>query len=176
MKTITKTLVGTAAAAAVALTSAAPAMARDNDGIDAGTVIAGALIVGGIAAVASAASRDDSYSYSRAGYGNGWGYGDRYNRGNSRDAVERCVRTAENEATRYGYRRADVTDVRDIRRTSRGYEVRGRIAVDGGNYGRYDRGWNGWNDRNRGYDTGSFKCKVEYGRVVDLDYSDIRGL
>ena len=28
----------------------------------------------------------------------------------------------------------------------------------------------------RGYDSGSFKCKFERGRVVDLDYSGIRGL
>ena len=42
------------------------------------------------------------------------------------------------------------------------------------------KGWGGdyrgWNDNLRGYDSGSFKCKVEYGRVVDIDYSGIRGL
>ena len=28
----------------------------------------------------------------------------------------------------------------------------------------------------RGYDSGSFKCKIERGRVVDLDIDGIRGL
>ena len=60
MKTITKALVGTVAAGAMAMASAAPAQAqyrdrdRDRDGIDAGDIIAGALIIGGIAAVAGA--------------------------------------------------------------------------------------------------------------------------
>lgn len=191
MKTISKALVGTVAAAAVALSSATPAMARDrhDGGIDAGDVIAGALIIGGIAAVASAASsnrnRGYDYSYDRAGYRDyRGGYGD--NRGNPRDAVSQCVSVAENQANRRSYGRANVTDVRDIKRTSRGYEVKGRIAVNGS--GRdwrqgdrtYGRGWNGdyrgWNDDYRGYDSGTFKCKVEYGRVVDLDFSGIRGL
>jgi hypothetical protein len=186
MKTFTKALVGSAAAAAVALSSATPAMARDHrdGGIDAGDIIAGALIIGGIAAVASAAGndRDYDYRYDRAGYRDGY----RGGRGDPQAAVERCVRTAESQASRYSYGRADVTDVRGIKRTSRGYEVRGRIAVNSS--GRdwrdgdrtYGRGWNGdyrgWNDSYRGYDSGSFKCKVEYGRVTDIDFSGIRGL
>ena len=31
-------------------------------------------------------------------------------------------------------------------------------------------------DRLRGYDSGSFKCKIEQGRVVDMDFDGIRGL
>ena len=51
MKTISKALIGTVAAGAMAL-SASPAAARDrhDDGIDAGDIIAGALVIGGIAA------------------------------------------------------------------------------------------------------------------------------
>ena len=63
MKTLSKALVGTIAAGAMVASSASPALAagrdhRDHDGISAGDVIAGALIIGGIAAVASAAGKD----------------------------------------------------------------------------------------------------------------------
>jgi hypothetical protein len=207
MKTICKALakgaIATVAAGAMAVSSASPAFAehRDRDGISAGDVIAGALVIGGIAVIASAASknnrdydsRDGDYRYDRAGYGsydNNGGYGrydrDEYRRGNARQAIEQCVRTAERQASRYSYGRADVTDVRDIRETRWGYEVRGRIAVNGS--GRdwrhgdndYGRGWGGdyrgWNSSMRGYDSGSFKCRFERGRIVDLDFSGIRGL
>lgn len=199
MKTMSKALVGTIAAGAMAFSSATPAFAdnRDRDGISVGDVIAGALIIGGIAAVASAASNnndryDRDYRYDRAGYG-GYGYNQGYGyrndyaqRGSARRAVEQCVYAAERNAARYSYGRADVTDVRDIRETRYGYEVRGRIAVNSNGRdwrrgdGNYGRGWNGdyrgWNDNLRGYDSGSFKCRIERGRIVDLDYSGIRGL
>ncbi len=196
MKINSKALLGTVAAGAMALTSATPAFAqyRDRDGISAGDVIAGALIIGGIAAIASAASNNDDrdYRYDRAGYGGygydqGYGYRDDYAaRGNPRRAVEQCVRAAERNAARYSYGRADVTDVRDIRETRYGYEVRGRIAVNSNGRdwrrgdGYYGRGWNGdyrgWNNNLRGYDSGTFKCRFERGRIIDLDYSGIRGL
>lgn len=191
MKNMSKALVGTVVAGAMAMSSASPAFAQsrhhDRDGISAGDVIAGALIIGGIAAIASAASkndrgyyRDDDYGYNRAGYGDRYG-----NRDNPRQAVEQCVRSAERYASqRYG--RADVTDIRQIRDTRYGYEVKGRIAVDtrrGGwrqGDGYYGNGWNGdyrgWNQSMRGYDAGSFKCRVERGRVVDVDFNGVRGL
>jgi hypothetical protein len=200
MKTITKALVGTVAAGAVAMASAAPAMARDYDnhhGISAGEVIAGALVLGGIAAVAASASHGN-YSYNDyngySGY-NGYGannyryggYGN-YNRaGDPRSAVERCVSAAQQSANRYSYGRgARVTDIRDIDARRDGYRVRGRIAVNamGRNWRSGDRyygnGWNGdyrgWNQSYRGYDAGTFSCDVRYGRVVDLDFNGIRGL
>lgn len=205
MSKISKGLIGAAVVAAVAASSIAPASARDHrygrgDGIDAGDVIAGALIIGGIAAIASAANNDRDYDrdydardYDRSRYGDyrydRRGYDDyagRYNRGNSRQAVEQCVRAAERSAGRYSYGDANVTDIREIRRTNRGYEVRGRVAVNGMGRDwrdgdrRYGNGWSGdyrgWNDRYRGYDSGTFKCRVDYGRVVDLDFSGIRGL
>ena len=110
MKTLTKALVGTVAAGAMAMGSAAPAQAqwrdRDRDrgdGIDVGDVIAGALIIGGIAAVTGAIGGrnrgygyDDGYVYEGRGY-NGYGY----NRtGNPRQAVEQCVYAAERNASR----------------------------------------------------------------------------
>jgi hypothetical protein len=191
MKTITKGLVGTVAAGAMAMASATPAAAqyrdhRDNDGISAGEIIAGALIIGGIAAVASAASNDRNdyrgYNGNRGGYGNTY-----YRGGNPRQAVEQCVNAAQRTANRYSYGgRSQVTDIRDIDRKSDGFNVKGRIAVNqqGRNWrngdNRYGRGWGndyrGWNDRYRGYDSGSFTCKIRYGRVVDIDYDGIRGL
>ena len=199
MKILSKALVGTVAAGAMAISSATPAFAdsrhHDRDGISAGEVIAGALVIGGIAAIASAASNNDrDYRYDRAGYGYGYGdrgYGSGYGNGygyrdNPRQAVEQCVRAAERQAGRYTYGRADVTDVRQVRETRYGLEVKGRIAVNSmgrdwrsgdGNYG---RGWGGdyrgWNSNLRGYDSGTFKCRYDRGRVVDIDFNGIRGL
>lgn len=194
MKTFTKALVATAAAGAMAVSSATPTFARDgrhDDGVSAGDVIAGALVIGGIAAIAASAGNRDRSGYDRYGYDRGYGdnrgyaYG-RYENGNPRRAIEQCVYAAERNAGRYSYGRADVTDIRDVRETRWGWEIRGRIAVNSGRHGwregdsRYGRGWGGdyrgWNDGLRGYDSGSFKCRVERGRVTDLDYSGIRGL
>ena len=186
MKTITKALVGTVAAGAMAMASAAPAAAqyrdRDRGGIDAGDIIAGALIIGGIAAVTGAiGGRNRGYDgrvYEGRGYGyDGYGY-DRA--GDSRQAVEQCVYAAERNASRYSYGGgAQVTDIRDINRKRDGYTVKGRIAVNTRSND-WRRGWGndyrGYDDRYRGYDSGRFTCDVRYGRVVDLDYSGIRGL
>ena len=97
-----------------------------------------------------------------------------------------CSRVAERQASRVTSGNARVTDIRDVRDTRGGFEVRGRIAVNSQNGGwrngdsNYGSGWNndyrGWNNNLRGYDSGSFKCKVEYGRVVDIDFDGIRGL
>ena len=184
MKTISKALVGTVAAGAMAMASATPAAAqyrdrdRDRGGISVGEIIAGALIIGGIAAVASSAGRD-RYDY------RGGRYDDRYDRGynsagSSRQAVEQCVRAAEQNANRYSYGgRAKVTDIRKIDRKRDGYKIEGRIAVNTRSND-WRRGWGndyrGYNNRYSGYDSGKFKCEVRYGRIVDLDYSGIRGL
>ena len=196
---LARTIVGTVAAGAIALSAASPAMARpgerhgDRDGVDAGDVIAGALIIGGIAAIAAAADddRDDRYDrdyrYDRAGYDDGWRRGPAWRGGISpRRAVEQCVWAAERRASGYSYGAADVTDIRSVRETRWGYEVRGRIAVNamGRDWrrgdARYGRGWDGdyrgWNSGLRGYDAGRFECRIERGRVVDIDYSGIRGL
>ena len=167
MKNLTKALVGTVAAGAMAVSVATPALARDRDrGVDAGDVIAGALIIGGIAAIAAAASDNDhdrdryrhdrDYRYDRAGY--------RYRaRMSPRQAVHQCVRAAENDASRYRHGRANVTDIRRVRERRNGYDVKGRLTVDSHHF-------------RRGYDSGQFTCKVRYGRVADIDYRGIRGL
>jgi hypothetical protein len=193
MKTISKALVGTVAAGAMALASASPAVARDTrdnrhdrNGVSTGEVIAGALVLGGIAAVASASSNQyqrNVYRYNGYGYGyrgSNWG-------GDPRSAIEQCVYAAERAAGRYSYGgNAKVTDIRDVDAKRDGYTVRGRIAVNtlGRNWRGGDRyygnGWGGdyrgWNSRYRGYDAGGFTCKVRFGRVVDLDFNGIRGL
>ena len=123
MKTISKTLakgtIATVAAGAMAMASATPAQARDrhDDGIDVGDVIAGALIIGGIAAVASAASRGGRYDRRYDRYDDRY-YDGYYNRaGNPRQAVEQCVYAAERNASRYSYGGgAQVSDIRDINR------------------------------------------------------------
>jgi hypothetical protein len=177
MKMLTKTLLGTAAAAAALASVSAPAQARDrydrDDGISAGEVIAGAVVLGGLAAVIAAADddrprydRSDRYDYGRAGYG--------YRGGGSRAAVNKCVAGVERWANRYS--RSDVTQIRDIDRTRYGYRVKGNVVVQDG--------WRGWDRGNhyrgddrhgygRGYDKGRFTCYVERGRVVDIDYSGL---
>ena len=200
MQSITKALVGTVAAGAMVVGSATPALAQSRDrhdnGIDAGDVIAGALIIGGIAAVASAVgrnNRNDGYvyeggRYNNGGYYNGGNYDDayrydnRYNNqaGDPRQAVEQCVNVAERNADRYSYGgRSQVTDIRQIDRKRDGYTVKGRIAVNTRN-NNWRSGWGndyrGYNNAYQGYDAGKFTCKVRYGQVVDLDYSGVRGL
>src|SRR5690606_34342340 len=105
MKTLSNALargtIATVAAGALAATST-PAMARDlrdHDGSGAGEILAGALIIGGIAAVAASAGRDRGYRYDDR-YRGGYDYG-RY--GNSRQAVDQCVRAAQSTANRYSY-------------------------------------------------------------------------
>ncbi len=186
MKSITKALVGTVAAGAMAMTAAAPAQAqyrdrdRDRGGIDTGDIIAGALIIGGLAAVlgSSGRNRDRGYVYEGRGYDNRYNNYDRA--GDPRQAVEQCVYAAQRNANRYSRGgNARVTDIRDINRKRDGYVVKGRIAVNTGNRN-WRSGWGndyrGWDNRYSGYDAGKFTCDVRYGRVVDLDYSGIRGL
>ena len=179
MKTVSKALTGAVAAGALAV-SATPAMAEHRDGgISTGDVIAGAVILGGIAAVISASNRDrndyrnSNYRYRDSNYRDRDYRGDRWQRrGNPRNAVERCVNAAEREARRYGYRFADVTQIRDVDDTRYGWRVKGNIVVDGARgYRGYDR--RGWNQR--GYDQARFTCHVGGGRGAQVDFSGLRG-
>jgi hypothetical protein len=158
-------VLGAVAATALTAASATPAMAddwdRDRGGIGAGEIIAGALVIGGIAALAGAfdGDRDDRrFAYNDRNFRGdrgGWGV-------NPRVAVDRCVRAAENQARRFGgYRFADVIDVRDIDRTRNGFRVRGRIEVGGG-----------WNRNDRG----SFTCRLDGRGAPFIDFDGIRGL
>ena len=185
MRTFARAVVGTAIAGAMTLGSVGAAQAqrydnrdyrdyrerRDRDRTE--DVIAGAVIVGGLAALLG--------SQSRYGYG---GYG---RSGDPRAAVEQCINAATRQADRYSYGgNAHVTDIRAIDRNRDGYTVKGRIAVNAlgrvwrQGDPRYGRGWDndyrGWNDRYAGYDAGKFSCRTVFGRVVKIDFSGIRGL
>lgn len=178
--TLTKAAIG--AATAGALLSATPALARDRhndrDGIGAGEIIAGAVILGGLAAILSSNDRYDDRRYGgryddrydRRDYGNDRGqydrgdYGYDYRRhGNARQAVNQCVRDVEQRSGRWG--RTDVTEVRDIERTRSGYIVKGRVVVRDG--------YNGHWGRNGYYDRGRFSCRVSFGRVEDVRFSGL---
>jgi hypothetical protein len=204
MKILTKSLLGAGAAAAALVSVAVPAQARDrrdNDRISAGEVIAGAVILGGLAAVIASSDNDrdrgyddgryndgryDDGRYNRDGYDYGRsGYGGNNRYGGGRAAVNQCVNAVETRANRYA--RSNVTEIRDIQRTRNGYRVSGKLVVQDGWRGR-DRGYNRYDqddrydrgDRygnnqgyDRGYDKGRFTCYIERGRVVDIDYKGL---
>ena len=106
--------------------------------------------------------RDRRY---RDGRYNGHGYYDGHRRFGPRKAVKRCVRAAERQARRFGgWRFADVTRVRDVDRTRRGFRVEGRIEVEGNPNFR------------RNYDRGRFTCYFDgQGRPL-IDFDGVRGL
>jgi len=153
-------LTGAAAAAVVTLSAAAPAQAqyygrnyyshRYDRGIDAGDIITGVAVLGGIAAIASALGRDRGYGY-------------RY-----RDGYSAAVNACGYEAERYGRGgRVSVVDV--DRRGSYSYRVRG--VIDAGGYG-YDRGY-GYNGGYDSYGRSSFTCTARAdGRVTRFRTND----
>ena len=152
MKALTKYLTGAAAAAALTVTAAAPAQAqyrdyRDRDGIDAGDIITGVAVIGGIAAILGALDND----------GNRYGYNNRYRYQNDyRTAVNACAYQAERYA-RGG--RVSVTDV--DRRDYATFRVRGRIDVPDYDYGR-------WGGRRYDIDREGFTCHAQGGRIVQF--------
>ena len=188
-KALAKGTLGTFAVGAMAMATASPALADDHRdrGISAGEVIAGAVILGGIAAVIASSKDRDRYDYKDRnhrdrGYRNDYrnDYRKDYRSGSSRVAVEECIRAAEREARRRSGSRAEVYEIRDIDRERYGFEVKGRIAVRDRHYGRgyrgdyshdYRRGY-----RNSGWDEGRFTCDWSRGRVVNVKFGGIRGL
>jgi hypothetical protein len=185
MKFLTKSLLSAGAAAAALVSVATPVQARDGDGISAGEVIAGALIIGGIAAVLSGGDKDRDRNYdnrdyrydnsdSRYGYNNnygryghrgrhGGGYGYGYqNHSGSRNAVNMCVNAVERWANRYS--RSDVTEIRNIDRTPYGYRVTGKLVVQ-----------DGWRGNDRGYGYNRYDRDKRYGRGHGYDRGYDRG-
>ena len=130
MKKVSKMLTGAVAAAFVTVSAAGAAEARPRwdrhhrGGIDAGDVIAGVAIIGGIAAIASAVSNSSRNRQRSSGYG--------YDRRGGEDyAVDACVSEAERDGR--------VQDVTSVDRRGDGYRVRGVIeegySRDGYNQG-----------------------------------------
>ncbi len=180
MKTLKKALVGTAAATAMAV-SATPALAKDHkDGIGAGEVIAGAVVLGGLAAILSSSGKDKyEYGYRGDHYRGDHYRGDRYRgdyrhrgyrhgQGGARRAVNRCIRAAERRATRnFGW--ADVTQIRDVDRTRYGWRVKGRIVVNDVNHrGRYHR-----SNYRHDVDRGKFTCYFERGSRPQIRFRNL---
>ncbi len=112
---------------------------RHDRGIDGGDILAGALILGGIVAIASAASksdrntgRDDNYDYDENYRDNAPDYRPEY-RGSSNgytgngmnNAVDICV-----DQVQRGNDYVDAVD--DSRRTSDGWHISGRLQAGGG--------------------------------------------
>lgn len=186
LKAIAKGGIATGAVGAMALASATPAQADDRhrNKIGAGEIIAGAVILGGLAAIASSSKRDRHYGYDDRRYRSDYRRG-----GNPRRAVEKCIRAVERDARRSGYRFADVTQIRDVDDTRYGWKVKGRLEVANRGYGRerdyrrdrydrYDR-YNRYDRHNGQYrrgDDGKFTCYVERGRVADIRYKGLRRL
>ena len=117
------------------------------------TTTAKALIAGSAAMIATlaaapAVARDP---YDRA---HGFGAYDPY----ARSATDQCAAAAERRASRFGPAR--VMRITNVDRQSRGFLVSGAIAVDSR--------WGGWRRHGDGRDTGWFKCRTEFGRVIDL--------
>lgn len=112
-------------------------------GIDAGDVIAGVAILGGIAAIVSAASREDDRDYRYPAHYPDRREDDRYVRDDARGldrAVSICVSEIEREVR--------VAEVDSVDRTALGWQVTGSL-----------------------YDGAGFSCRVgSDGRIEDIDY------
>jgi hypothetical protein len=170
MYAVTKYLAGAAAAAAVTISAASPAQAQifgrdryDRGGIDAGDIITGVAVVGGIAAILGAFNRD----------GDRYGYDNRYR---YRDNYQAAVNACGYEAERYG--RGGQISITDVdRRNGNSYRVRGVIDAaynsgygTYGNNGRYDRyGRNGTYDSYRR--SGTYDPYGRYGTYGNSRYN-----
>ena len=122
-----------------------------------------------------------SQSYPGQGYPVQPQYGPQYGYDQQPIAVNMCQQAALQEASRYG--QAQIGQIGDIDHIRGGFKMKGGIAVS---YG--DRNPNGWHDRDhREWDgdhrdgdhgrdwrdrryvrSGSFKCRIEYGRITEL--------
>ena len=176
MKKVAKIMTGAVATAMLAVGAAAPAEAqyyRNRDrGIDAGDVLTGIAVVGGVAAIASAIGNsnrgygyNNGYGYNggyvREGYGynSGYGYTPGYGQGygyNSGYGQSAAVNACSYQAQRYGRGPIQILDVDQT--GNRRFRVHGVIDGDGGYY-------------NRGYSQRiGFSCTArDNGRVTDFD-------
>ncbi len=172
-KAFAKTIAATTAAGAMAV-SAVPAYANEHhrDKIGAGEIIAGAVVIGGLAAILASKKdkrhhdvkydRGYNHNYRSRGFNNNRFKRQRvgFHRNGSRNAINQCVRQTEHKASYLGY--ADVTNIRDIKRTRYGYRIKGNILVTKGNgYKKYS-------------DHGRFTCYVDSGKVSEVKLRGLR--
>ncbi|MEE4201833.1 hypothetical protein [Erythrobacter sp.] len=180
-RTLTKGTFAAVAAGAMALASATPAAAddrfdRDRGGIGAEEIVAGAVVIGGIAALAGAFDGDRDRWRDRRWNDRRWD-NRRWNnrrfdrrgrfggRGDAQRAINRCINAAERQARRFGgWGFAQVTDIRDVDFDRRGIQVRGRMEV-GDNFRFRDR-----------FDRGRFRCELDGRGRPFIDFDGIRGL
>lgn len=130
---------------------------RHRDRVDAGDIIAGAIIIGGIAAIASGISKAerDKDDWDRDGR---FGYEDRT------DAVDVCARAAEDEARRDAPR-AYVRTIDSVSNSGARYRVKGTVEVE------RPRGWD--RDKAGTYtDRVRFSCTARNGSVVAFRFED----
>lgn len=203
MKNRTNAFVGTAAAAAMAVSAVSPAMANDryenkqhNDKISAGEVIAGVAILGGIAAILASDKHDNRRHDTRydGGHDGHDGHND-HGGHNGHSGHDRGYQGGYQSGYQGGYQdgyrnparlatklcinsveygnRYNTKKVTDIRDIDR---TRYGYRVEGRLIvpGRGYRNY-GYNRGYNEYDSGRFTCYVEHGRVVDIDYNGIRG-
>jgi hypothetical protein len=151
MTRISRLLVGAGAAAMLTVGAASPADAqyyryRPYRHDNAGSVIAGIAILGGLAAIASATNRDRAYGY---------GY-DRY-----RSYYTYAVNACGSEAQRIGHGRIRIDEVSRVGGDL--YRVTGSVDGDRYGYGRYDRYYGGGENR--------FTCTAfGNGRIEDFRF------
>ena len=133
---------------------------RRHRGIDAGDVLTGVLIIGGIAAIASAASdRSDRRRAERT----------RYRESNPRASVDRSIDRAINGCLSRIERDVRVEAVNTVNRTADGWDVAGTLYNGEGFSCRMD-------DRGRvdGISYGARTAQADYGQMQDRQYSSDR--
>ncbi len=123
-----------------------------REGASAGDIIAGAVIVGGLAALIAGAGRDrdrEPHDFDDDYRPDGdWG---------TRRAVNACVDAAEREARSYG-RRPDVRRISDVEYHRRSIIVFGDVHVERGQNWRPDR-----------YEDLTFRCQFRDDRVRQIN-------
>lgn len=150
--TITKKLACGAVAAMMLVSATSPAEARHryrgSDHVDAGDIIGAAVVLGGIALIASSLKGNN-------------GYGGDY--GAERQAVQACVREAERGGSRYDASR--VRDVTNVERRDGYYVVSGLLETQGD----YDD--DDYRDEDYDRASDSFTCTAHGGRIYDFQLS-----
>lgn len=165
MRWISRYTLAAATAAMLATAVVAPADARryrhwDRDSVDFGDLVVGAIVIGGIAVLAS--------EIAKARENNGTVFGNDRKRGANSEsaAVDACSSAAERRARDEG-RSGRVRDIGDVERLGDTFRVRGTIEY---------RSSRDWGDPNRDrrdegrrgqdyWDSARFTCSYSYGRV-----------